>query len=476
MGRQWPLPKDSFTITSRFAGRINPVTGQPENHSGVDLACPDGSPIYAPQAGTVKFIGPADGYGQWLVVDSNDAEGGGCYEIGHMWDAFATGLSVGDHVELGQLIAYVGSNGQSTGPHCHLTVWEYAYGGRRIDPETWLEGCGYPPQGGGVGGGEAAPAQPAGGTIFGVDVSEHQNGMSLAQAKREGFDFAIIRTTDGTYQDGCYRSHLDDAESAGMVTAAYHFCRRPNEGTSVAEQVQASIEVMGDKIRSMWLDVETPGGFSGDLVREFKAEFEHRGVRVIGSYSYVPYWENEMAGGEPDSHEFGQFWVAGYPSTMTGAASDIYNSIGGDDNTQWNHPLGNQKPIIWQFSDRANVANHTVDVNAFKGNADQLRAIFYGGNASEELTMSQVDELKKYIQDFIVGYVGPIGSDVKDVREQLTGGRNAGEYPGWNIQTVLKAARKKDFAALTAMEIQAVLLAGTDEDIKRARTAANGGK
>ena len=111
MGRQWPLPKDSFTITSRFAGRINPVTGQPENHSGVDLACPDGSPIYAPQAGTVKFIGPADGYGQWLVIDSNDAEGGGCYEIGHMWDAFATGLSVGDHVELGQLIAYVGSNG-----------------------------------------------------------------------------------------------------------------------------------------------------------------------------------------------------------------------------------------------------------------------------------------------------------------------------------------------------------------------------
>lgn len=37
----------------------------------------------------------------------------------------------------------------------------------------------------------------------------------------------------------------------------------------------------------------------------------------------------------------------------------------------------------------------------------------------------------KHITDFIAGFCGPIGSDVKDIREQLTGGRDAGEYPGW---------------------------------------------
>ncbi|WP_280453695.1 hypothetical protein [Nocardia brasiliensis] len=40
----------------------------------------------------------------------------------------------------------------------------------------------------------------------------------------------------------------------------------------------------------------------------------------------------------------------------------------------------------------------------------------------------------KHIEDFIVGYVGPIGSDVKDIREQLAGegARDAGQYTGWN--------------------------------------------
>lgn len=37
----------------------------------------------------------------------------------------------------------------------------------------------------------------------------------------------------------------------------------------------------------------------------------------------------------------------------------------------------------------------------------------------------------KQVQDFVAGFCGPIGSDVKDVRQQLTGGRDAGEYPGW---------------------------------------------
>lgn len=144
MTRQWPLPRSSYTISSRFAGRTNPVTGRSENHSGTDFAAPDGTPFYACSGGTVLHIGSASGYGQWIVIDHPDSEGGGCTEYGHMWNAFATGLKQGDQVKAGQLIGYVGSNGQSTGPHLHLTVWERAYGGKRIDPETWLSGHPHP--------------------------------------------------------------------------------------------------------------------------------------------------------------------------------------------------------------------------------------------------------------------------------------------------------------------------------------------
>lgn len=49
----------------------------------------------------------------------------------------------------------------------------------------------------------------------------------------------------------------------------------------------------------------------------------------------------------------------------------------------------------------------------------------------EEITVDQADRIIRHVTDFIKGYIGPIGSDVKDVRQQITGGRDAGEYPGW---------------------------------------------
>lgn len=213
------------------------------------------------------------------------------------------------------------------------------------------------------------------GTIFGVDVSSHQNGMSLRQAAREGIGFAIIRTTDGTYKDSCYQSHLTDAESAGLVTAAYHYLRNPSEGTSVAAQVQASVQVMGNKKRPVWIDVETPAGLHVDHIRACKREFERHGVRVIGAYSYVPYWEGRIRPGEPDSHEFGKFWVAAYGSNRAGKPAAIYP---GDNHRQWGYPLGNQKPSLWQYGSNAQVAGYSVDINAFRGTKEQLRQLFYG--------------------------------------------------------------------------------------------------
>jgi hypothetical protein len=66
-------------------------------------------------------------------------------------------------------------------------------------------------------------------------------------------------------------------------------------------------------------------------------------------------------------------------------------------------------------------------MNAANGMTAQDFAEACGVGNGEELDMSAVE----HIENFIKGFVGPIGSDVKDTRAQLTGGRNDGEYPGW---------------------------------------------
>jgi 1,4-beta-N-acetylmuramidase len=362
-------------------------------HWGTDFGREGGSagmPVYAAQAGTVVQTGAASGYGGpspagWVRIDHSDEQGGGQTVYGHV----IAEVSVGDQVRAGQRIAHINPNSATNGgvaPHLHFEVYPWTFSrGEAIDAVPWLAGALEPEQGQQ----QPASAQQAtpggiegfGGTVFGVDVSEHQDGMSLRQAANEGIQFAIIRTTDGTYMDRCYRSHLDDAESAGLVTAAYHYLRNPSEGTTVAQQVDAALAVMGDARRPMWLDCETDAGLSVEHIREAKRLFEAAGVRVCGVYSYVPWWEGRVFEGEPKTEEFGAVWVAAYGRNFGGVPAHIY---GGDYHQQWDYPLGDQKPAIWQFGSRGLVAGREVDINAFRGTIDQLKQLFYGGDAPHQ--------------------------------------------------------------------------------------------
>lgn len=379
-----PVEPDMF-VTSGFGPRSGGY------HYGTDFGANGGSggrAVYAARAGKVVMCGAASGFGQWVVVDHPE---GGTTVYGHVIPE----VTLGQQVSEGQRIARINPDPATNGgvaPHLHMEWHRYVWvppGPDRIDPMTMLAGAKSP---GGQPEHTPPPAWP-GGTLFGVDVSEHQNGMSLQQASREGIAFAIIRTTDGTYRDRTYRSHLDDAESAGLITAAYHYMRSPSEGTTIAQQVQASIEVMGDARRPVWLDCETDAGLSVEDIREAKRCYESHGVRVIGVYSYVPWWENRVREGEPDTHEFGAVWVAAYGANLGGRPADIYP---GDAHKQWSYPLGNQKPVIWQFGSNGHVSGFTqVDVNAFKGTRDQLHQLFYGQGqtpAESENDMLRPDE------------------------------------------------------------------------------------
>lgn len=125
-GYYYPLPAANRTMTSRFGYRNCPYHG-PENHTGLDIAAPGGTPIYAIQGGVVVTSSYApSSYGNYVVL----SHGNGVTTLyAHM---SKRAVKVGDVVAQGQTIGYVGTTGSSTGNHLHI---EWKKNGVRQDPE-----------------------------------------------------------------------------------------------------------------------------------------------------------------------------------------------------------------------------------------------------------------------------------------------------------------------------------------------------
>lgn len=165
--------------------------------------------------------------------------------------------------------------------------------------------------------------------LYGLDVSEHNNGLNLHTAQQEGYDFAIIRICDGTYTDPIFHSHLKDAETAGLITSGYWYLRAPSEGTTIAQQVNTiDQQLQGRKDLPIWIDVESVDAnrnplLSGNDVWAAKHELECRGYTVPGIYSGAWYWE-KMIGGEPSMDGLGALWVSSYGTNDHGTAAQLY--------------------------------------------------------------------------------------------------------------------------------------------------------
>lgn len=112
-----------YVISSHFGYRIHPIFGTRKLHNGTDFAANYGTPIIAADSGTVLYAGPAQGYGNWVVIDHNN----GLYTTyGHMPLNSIT-VYPGQEVHRGQKIAEVGTEGNSTGPHLHFVVSEGSF-------------------------------------------------------------------------------------------------------------------------------------------------------------------------------------------------------------------------------------------------------------------------------------------------------------------------------------------------------------
>ncbi|MCL6456454.1 MAG: peptidoglycan DD-metalloendopeptidase family protein [Gorillibacterium sp.] len=113
----WPVPASS-TISSTFGYRVDPIAGYKKLHKGMDIAAPRGTNILAAESGTVLIASWVSGYGNCVVIDHGD---GMWTWYGHIMEG-GIYVSEGDSVKRGQVIAGVGSTGDSTGNHLHFEV------------------------------------------------------------------------------------------------------------------------------------------------------------------------------------------------------------------------------------------------------------------------------------------------------------------------------------------------------------------
>ena len=145
--RYYPLER-GFIVTDTFGWQ----NWRGATHWGVDYGWPGGSankPVYAVQGGTVTMVGPADGFGRWVVLDHPTADGSGTTVYGHVIPE----VTLGQRVEAGQRIARINPDRNTNGgvdPHCHLElhryVWSTPQSGNRLNPQPWLAGALYPPR------------------------------------------------------------------------------------------------------------------------------------------------------------------------------------------------------------------------------------------------------------------------------------------------------------------------------------------
>lgn len=119
-----------WRLSSGYGPRLYPLTGKQSFHTGIDMACPTGTPIKAAMAGKVAYTGVSNVYGYYVIITHYDG-----YQTlyAHMSKIIA---KKGDYVDQGTKIGLVGSTGQSTGPHLHFTVYK---NGKLVNPLTVLK-------------------------------------------------------------------------------------------------------------------------------------------------------------------------------------------------------------------------------------------------------------------------------------------------------------------------------------------------
>ncbi|GHV33872.1 peptidase [Bacteroidia bacterium] len=123
-----PINKKLGKVYSGFGMRLHPVFRSYRMHTGIDLVAPKGTAIYATGDGVVEVAGNAQGYGGYGVSVKINHGFGYASLYAH---CSQVAVKVGQKVKRGDVIAYVGNTGTSTGSHCH---YEVIVNGKQVNP------------------------------------------------------------------------------------------------------------------------------------------------------------------------------------------------------------------------------------------------------------------------------------------------------------------------------------------------------
>ena len=125
----WITPVPWYILTSPFGWRTHPIYGDQRFHEGVDLACNEGTSIYASRGGQVSAASYNDSMGFYVQINHGDG-----YKSIYMHMTHSI-VSAGEYVAQGQTIGYVGSTGDSTGPHLHFGI---SLNGEYVNPMNYI--------------------------------------------------------------------------------------------------------------------------------------------------------------------------------------------------------------------------------------------------------------------------------------------------------------------------------------------------
>lgn len=118
-------------VTSEFGWRTHPITKKLGFHTGIDIANKKGTPISAAFSGSIQDCGTNEAYGNYVLMRHSD----NLYTFYGHCDSL--NVRKGMNIRRGEVIAYMGSTGYSTGPHLHF---EIRIEGKRVDPAYVLKG------------------------------------------------------------------------------------------------------------------------------------------------------------------------------------------------------------------------------------------------------------------------------------------------------------------------------------------------
>jgi GH25 family lysozyme M1 (1,4-beta-N-acetylmuramidase) len=221
--------------------------------------------------------------------------------------------------------------------------------------------------------------------IYGVDISSWQRGIDLEQVASEGYEFCVVKATEGPTHDGWiytnphYKTQLAAAKAAGLVVGSYHFLVEGPAGTQVDHFLETVGKPTGQLIMVDFEEYSNRDYSHYDptnaTLKAFVAELQKRiGSHPVLLYSGQGYWNGGTPSG--DVSQYGEdlvTWDAFYPlHPQAGLGSALYEQV---KNSGWGERWGNQEPKFWQFSANGRVAGLEIDVNAFSGTRAELYAL-----------------------------------------------------------------------------------------------------